>query len=85
MKPNDIENTDCRKRLDESIRRERDLEDERARLKASNAELVAALEAYHEFGIFVALVRGPSGEDIQPKLAEAQIQARAAIAKTRGQ
>ena len=54
---------------------------ERDRLKAQVEELRGALEAYHEFGIFVALVRGPSGEDIQPRLAEAQIMARDALAK----
>jgi len=36
--------TDCRARLDESIRRERVLESERDRLKASNTELLEALE-----------------------------------------
>ena len=59
----------------------RDLLAERDRLKAQVEELRGALEAYHEFGIFVALVRGPSGEDIQPRLAEAQIMARDALAK----
>ena len=58
-----------------------DLLAERDLLKAQVEELRGALEAYHEFGIFVALVRGPSGEDIQPRLAEAQIMARDALAK----
>ena len=73
----------CRacKRLDESIRRERDLEGERDRLKAVNAELLAALTVSHD-----AMIIASGRSNTAARAVSAAIhQARAAIAKARGQ